>query len=619
MCGINAIFAYGDGDERVDRHELLRTRDSMTARGPDGFGEYIGGEGRVGLGHRRLAIIDLSDAASQPMESEDGRFSIVFNGEIYNYRDLRRSLSAKGVRFRTESDTEVILELFRRDREKMLGELRGMFAFVIWDEKERTLFLARDPYGIKPLFFFDNGKTFRLASQMKALRAGGTVPAVPSPGGVVGFLLWGSVPEPLSIIRGVRMLPAGTYMWVGRHGPSNPVRYWSIAEAVAASCEGATIIPLGSETSVVTKALHDSVEAHMVADVPVGAFLSGGLDSATVVGLAQEVSEGTLETITLTFDDFVGSPNDEAPVARDIAQHLGVRYHECTVDMQKFEAEWPRFLEAMDQPTIDGFNTWLVSKYAKEAGLKVVLSGLGGDELFGGYPTFQTLPERIRAHRRLAYLPLFGRAYRDLFRFLVRPLFGRPASEAAVYEYGRTFNHAYHLSRGVFMPWELPRLLDPAFAKEGLADLAQSHPSTWEEVPEDLCEFAKVAVLESSRYMRNQLLRDTDWAGMAHSLEIRVPLVDRVLTEKVIGLAALGRLGQGKSVLSRVLRNGLPSSATTKPKTGFTIPIWRWLRKSPHLNSWRRIKMLRRADVSDTNRLSYSLLSQMRELQGILH
>ena len=311
MCGINGIFAYHYAANPIDRAELIRTRDHMAARGPDGMGEWIGKDDRIGLGHRRLAIIDLSDAAAQPMVSADGKLVVIFNGEIYNYRELRGRLEAKGYVFRSQSDTEVLLHLYAEKGEAMVHDLRGMFAFAIWDTEQRTLLLARDPYGIKPLYYADDGWTLRFASQVKALLAGGAVSRDPEPAGQVGFYLFGSVPEPFTTYQEVRALPAGSTLLVDRVGAHEPQRYYSIAEAY---CDAEAPVPAharmddAAATGVIREALLDSVRHHLVADVPVGAFLSAGIDSGALVGLMRDAGQQDIQTVTLAFEEFRGRP-----------------------------------------------------------------------------------------------------------------------------------------------------------------------------------------------------------------------------------------------------------------------------------------------------------------------
>ena len=615
MCGINGIFAYGAAAAPIDMAELIRTREHMAARGPDGVGDWRSTDARVGFGHRRLAIIDPRPEGAQPMSTADGRLWITFNGEIYNYEALRNELLAQGVEFRSHSDTEVLLYLYARQGPDMVKRLRGMFAFAIWDEGERALFLARDPYGIKPLYYTARNGVFRFASQVKALLAGGAISREVEPAGVTGFLLWGSVPEPYTIYRDILALPAGSTLRVSPAGVETPRRYWDIAEVVTRSIDAAKLVPPGSETEYLREVLLDSVRAHLVADVPVGAFLSAGLDSSTVVGLARELSAAPIETITLTTDEFRGTRNDEAPLAAEIARHLDVRHRLRVMSTQEFEADLPAFLAAMDQPTIDGLNTWFISKATAETGLKVALSGLGGDELLGGYPTFQSIPRMVDRWSALSHVPVVGRLFCGLYSTFLTRWFKANPKYAGLLRYGGTFRGAYMIERGVVRPWELAQVLDRDFIAQGLERLGDEETNAFAA---GVNGFAKVSILESTRYMRNQLLRDSDWAGMAHSLEIRVPLVDSVVIERLAGLAATGRFQYGKAALSRTLTSGLPSEVASRPKTGFTVPLWQWLRKSPAIDDWKRVKFLRRPNVHDYSRWAYTLLSITPDTAGLL-
>jgi asparagine synthase (glutamine-hydrolysing) len=287
VCGINGIFAFHYAANPIDGAELARTRDHMAARGPDGMGEWIAPDRRIGFGHRRLSIIDLSPAGAQPMVSADGKLVVTYNGEVLNHRELRAQLEARGRTFRSQSDTEVLLHLYAEKGADMVHDLRGMFAFAIWDAERRSLFLARDPYGIKPLYYADDGWTFRFASQVKALLAGGAISHEPEPAGQVGFYLWGSVPEPFTVFRDIRALPAGTTLVVDHMGAHEPRRYHSISAVYG----DIRTQPAASDDEVqaeIRDAVLDSVRQHLVADVPVGAFLSAGIDSGALIGLMRD-------------------------------------------------------------------------------------------------------------------------------------------------------------------------------------------------------------------------------------------------------------------------------------------------------------------------------------------
>src|SRR6516225_5366649 len=570
MCGIAGIYAYHSTARSVDRDELVCMRDYMASRGPDGSGEWYSADGRVGFGHRRLSIIDLSSRGAQPMQPADGGLVVTFNGEIYNYRALRSGLEARGYAFRSNSDTEVLLHLYAELGHDMLRELRGMFAFGIWDSQEQQLLLARDPYGIKPLYYADDGSTLRFASQLKALMAGGGVFSDPDPAGWVGFYLFGSVPEPFTTYREVRALPAGSFIYIDQHGLGAPTQYYSIARTYSQAQRSHSAATAEEESPALTRdALLDSVRHHLVADVPVGAFLSAGVDSSTLVGLMRETGQQDIQTVTLGFDEFRGTPNDETPEATAVAGFYGTRHTTRVVGESEFRSDLPAIIEAMDQPTIDGINVWFVSKAAHELGLKVAISGLGGDELFGGYSSFHDLPTWVRWMAAPSSIPFFGQILRRAFRRVRAEKWGLNPKAAGLVELGGNYPGAYLLRRGLFMPWELPEVLGPELAHEGLTRLDPIKHIASTLIPDPLQPFVRVATLESSLYMRNQLLRDTDWASMAHSLEVRVPLVDAGLLEKLAGIG-LG-LGQRniKSLLAEAPSRPAPHRTIQRRKTGF--------------------------------------------------
>ena len=577
MCGIAGAFAYGDAAPCVDRAELEATTERMRPRGPDGGGIWISPDGRVGLGARRLAIIDLSPEGSQPMTDVEGELRIVFNGEIYNHRELRARLQRFGARFHSTSDTEVLLQLYRRDGEGMVDLLRGMFAFAIWDSRTRRLFLARDPYGIKPLVVADDGATLRFASTVKALLAGGKVSRAHDPGGVAGFWIMGSVPEPHTIIDSIRAVEAGTSFSVGERGPSQPRRYYSIGATFGRAHEQKAIADLVEPATLLRELVTESLTDHLVSDVPVGAFLSSGIDSASLVALASAAGHPP-RSVTLSFDEFRGRTDDEAPLAQRFAAELGLPHVTRVVTRGEFRRDLPKILDAMDQPTIDGVNTWFVSKAASESGLKVAISGLGGDEMFGSYPSFHSLPRLMRLSGSPA--ALFARVSRN------------PKGKY-VHRYARTMAGAYLIKRGLFMPDDLPSLMGRDAAEEGLRRLSILEHIARTLEPDPLTTFGRIATLEASLYMRNQLLRDTDWASMAHSLEVRTPLVDAALLRQIAPLV-LRRGARCKQDFAASPRPPLPPWLRRRRKTGFGVPVREWMDLAPdgtstRMRSWARI------------------------------
>jgi asparagine synthase (glutamine-hydrolysing) len=456
MCGIAALYAYDDRGVAAGAGGLRAASEWMRCRGPDGSGEWMSSDGRIALAHRRLAIIDPSDAGAQPMQTSDGAYVISFNGEIYNYRELRRALEAKGFRFRSGTDTEVLLHLYADKGERMVTELRGMFAFALWDEKKKGLFLARDHFGIKPLYYADDGRSIRVASEVKALLAGGSVDTTPNPAGHSGFFVWGHVPEPHTMERGIRALPAGHTMWIDRDGARAPRPYADLATMLARADAERPAMDARERAERLRAAMLDSVRHHLVADVEVGVFLSAGIDSTVLAALASEAG-GRLRTVTLGFAEYRGTAHDETPVAERVAKELGAEHRTIWVTRADFRNALDDLLERMDQPTIDGVNSYFVARAAKEAGLKVALSGLGGDELFAGYSDFRDIPRMVRLVSHLPARDAMGKMVRKWVSRL-QPHFAS-TKYASMIEYGGDYAGAYLLRRAVFLPWELAEIL----------------------------------------------------------------------------------------------------------------------------------------------------------------
>jgi asparagine synthase (glutamine-hydrolysing) len=555
MCGIAGILG-GDPLDDAARQAVPVMLRALRHRGPDDCGTWTAPGGHAALAHARLSIIDLSPTGHQPMSTPDGRLTIVFNGEIYNHRELRAGLEARGVAFRSTSDTEVILRAYEADGAACVGRLRGMFAFALWDERERACLLARDAFGIKPLYLAERDGRLVFASEVRALIASGLVSRELDPAGVNGYFRMGSVPEPRTLLKGVRCLPAGH--WATWHaGRLDTRRHWTLNFTPGEQPESAAV-------SATRAALLDSVTHHFISDVPVGVFLSGGIDSTVLVALARAVGRPELHTYSITFPD---APNDEGALARRTAAHFGTTHHEWPLDAAAGMGLFRQFLAAMDQPSIDGLNTFTVSKFARDQGMKVVLSGLGGDELFGGYKSFREVPRLARLNRLLrctgpvrgAAQAVLGRAARAPLRRLGEML-GQPAR----------LDTAYAALRGTFTAAEAAVLTQhitgqPAPAEED-GETEFSDPT-----PEDT-----VSRLELTRYMRNQLLRDSDVMSMAHGLELRVPFLDRPLLDTVARIPAATRLRPGKQLLLEAVPE-VPAWIARQPKRGFLFPFEQWM------------------------------------------
>ena len=564
MCGLNAIFAYGPVSPQVIRDEIITTRDYMVSRGPDGAGDWISADQRVGLGHRLLAIIDTSDAGRQPMAYDEGRLQLVFNGEIYNYRELVSILSARGHVLRSRSDSEVLLAGWREWGEALVDHIQGMYAFVIWDADRQGMFLARDPFGIKPLYIADDGQTLRIASQVKALLAGGGVSADPDHAGHAGYWVWGSVPEPHTLYRSIRAFPAGHSRWIARGGASHTRCFADLRERLLIAEQESATWSLAEVEARFREGLEQSVQRHLLADVPVGLFLSGGIDSGALAMVAGSQIPGRMKSLTLGFDVFKGSLEDETQMAAAIAARAGLTHLTYSVGASEFRAARAQLLHDMDQPSLDGVNTWLVSRAAREQGLKVALSGLGGDELLGGYPSFKQIPRLASILRPFhGGRQSIGRGVRQVTAPWLP--FLTSGKYAGLLEYGTSEAGAYLLRRASFMPWELPTELPPEVRKQGLAEMLVNYEEQT-RLPSGLSARGRISALEMTCYMRNQLLRDADWAGMAHGLEIRVPLLD-------LGLLAVASRAD-KTMLARITQH----PAADAPKLGFTVPVANWVR-----------------------------------------
>lgn len=559
MCGIAGALFASTADPLAPVRAMC---ERMRARGPDAADDWIDRDAGVCLGHRRLSIIDLDARANQPFASADGRWRIVFNGEIYNYRELGAELEQAGVRLRTTSDTEVVLELYRREGTAAFARLRGMFALAIWDADRGRLVLARDPYGIKPLYLAHTPDGVLFASQVKGLMASGRMSRTLDNAGVAGFWIWGSTPEPFTIYQDVRAVPAGSVVTLARDGGAETASYADIAQAWTAPPTE------GELAEQVRAALQSTVRAHLVADVPVAVLLSGGVDSGVAAGLMAEQGQA-VEGVTIAFPEFAGGPRDEVPRAQAIARAYGVAHTVRPVERAEFLADLPLILDAMDQPSIDGVNTWFGAKAIAERGFKVALSGVGGDELFCGYDSFHAVPSLHRIGRLAASVrPLAGPVFAAAGRLLGKPkLAGIPA-------FAGSLEGAYMLRRALFTPAEAGGVLRRDALADGLERLQQAQAGS---VPPRLGPVKAVAVLESTRYLRNQLLRDSDWASMAHSLELRTPLVDWNLLRALAPHADRFVAGAGKRLQGDSPRIPLPAEVMQHRKTGFGLPIADWL------------------------------------------
>lgn len=557
MCGIAGLLRKNIDRQDIDG-PLHAMKLALQHRGPDDAGIWQSPSGSAAFAHTRLSILDLSAAGHQPMSTADGRFTITFNGEIYNFLELRRVLGQTGVNFHTQTDTEVILRAYEAYGPACVENLRGMFAFALWDEKERTCLLARDRFGIKPLYYHVADEQLRFASEVRALLASNIVPRELDPQGVYDYFRTGSVPEPNTLLREVRCLEAGHYaFW--QDGRLAPRRYWELRFTPEGTSEHDSVI-------AVRAALRDSVAHHFISDVPVGVFLSGGIDSTALVALANAAGQRDLHTFSISFP---GSPNDEGDVARRTAKHFGTRHDEWPLDAAAGKELFKQFLLSADQPSIDGLNTFTVSKFAHERGMKVVLSGLGGDELFGGYKSFRDVPRLAAWNRRMRWTGPLRRGLGSAFAHSSRPQWRRLGDML-----GQTAGlvSGYEALRGIYTHTEACTLT----AKYAGTIPVDSMANYCADSSRDVSEADTVSRLELTRYMRNQLLRDADVMSMAWGLELRVPFLDAGLVNTLARVPAALRIQAGKRFLLQAVPE-VPDWVANQPKRGFMFPFEQWL------------------------------------------
>ena len=578
MCG---IFGYVTANQRVtETIQLSAGLHALRHRGPDAQGTWEGVANglQCGLAHARLAILDLSPAGHQPMRSSSGRYQIVFNGEIFNHEDLRRELEALGHAFRSHTDTEVILEAWERWGADALQRLRGMFAFALLDTRDGRLIVARDRVGVKPLYFAEIAGGVAFASEIRALLASGAVARKVDRRALAGYLAMGSVPEPLTMIEGIRALPPGCILDV-RKGQVAMQRYWSVP--VIASKPFSSFDDAAMELRA---ELRDAVRIRLISDVPLGIFLSGGIDSSALVALAAEVSHSPLKTFTVSLDD---TRLDEAKWAADIALRFGCEHNVMRLSAESARRQIDRAVAALDQPSHDGINTYFVAQAARQAGITVALSGLGGDELFAGYPAFRYIERLKRTLGALQQVSSWFGETTALER-LAAPVSSRLRKGAALLS-TRNERATYGILRGLFTPEQSERILGYPARLDHFVDAPEGFDEAVASGRVD--PINAHGVLEISNYMRNTLLRDADVMSMAHALEVRVPLVDHKVLELAARVPGAMKLSpeMNKPLLVAAVPT-LPRAAFARRKQGFALPFDSWFRGS--MKDWMEERLL---------------------------
>ncbi len=562
MCGIAGIF---DGQE--NNASLRAMVNAMDHRGPDDQGmENIKiGDYWLGLGHKRLSILDLSTAGHQPMIDSDTGNIIVFNGEIYNHREIRNQLPTHS--YRSSSDTETILIAYRYWQEDILDRLIGMFAFAIWDAQNNCLFIARDRLGIKPIYFSRAKGRFVFASEIRSILAGGLVSRDADPSAIEAYLTFGAVQEPNTILKDVEILPTATYLRVAPDGRVlEKSKYWSSSHYFQDESGQARV----ANQEAINHAVQDAVSVRLISDAPLGAFLSGGVDSSVIVGM-MALSGNRPETFCLDFEE---GKYREGKYAEIVAKQFNCKHHNILVKPENFLASLGKAFLAMDQPTNDGINTYFVSAVTRDSDIKVALSGQGGDEVFAGYPSFRFIP-------RITKLQQLPSVISNLIPWLITASGKRTPRAQKIHGFLNSGNlschNAYAYQRSIYWDDIRERITTSSSQIAGFEWIENAVPGR--ELSE--CPVNQVSQFELSCYMRNTLLRDVDVFSMAHSLEVRVPLLDHRLVELMAGIGGKQKIGRriNKPLLVNTLKDRIPSEVVHRKKGVFWFPWEQWLRR----------------------------------------
>jgi asparagine synthase (glutamine-hydrolysing) len=616
MCGIGGVISADPRPVEPAVRAMMRV---MVHRGPDDEGFEVlslgGSEASgpvAGLGFRRLAILDLSAAGHQPMFNQRTGDCLIFNGEIYNFRQLRTELQMAGVVFRSTSDTEVLLQALCTWGEDAVEKLQGMFAFAFYHASSQRILLARDPLGIKPLYVAALPDRLLFASEIKPLLASGLVPKDLDLAGISGMLAYGAVQSPRTVYEHIRSFPAGHTQWIdGRvttgDVPPRPRRFWSFPQQTLADHQV-------QAASAVHDMLHDAVLRHLIADVPVGIFLSAGIDSTIIASLAREYTPRVV-AFTVGFGAVHGQ--DEVVLASETAKALGIKHVSVELDAANMPGKWHDWLAGMDSPSIDGFNTYVVSRRLAAEGVVVGLSGLGADELFGGYATFDRAPRWSRMLRALRFIP---RGLRASVLSAAGAAGGPPgamekladlvAGDTSVAGVARSLRRALSDSRIRAMGLGTDRV---GLAADYLEEAANRIEPVLDGDP-----FNTVARLEATHYMGDTLLRDTDANSMRHSLEVRVPFLDLPLVNYVSALpGSVKRGGSSKALLRLAGNHVLSKQISNRPKTGFTLPIGAWMRgemREPCEAAIKHLASQSFIDAAEVDRTWWSFINDPRSM-----
>lgn len=551
MCRIAGILNY---QQKPTESDIAKMRDSMRHGGPDDFGIYLDEQFPLAFGHRRLSLIDLSQAGHQPMQSDNGEIVLIFNGEIYNFQILRQQLLHKGYFFKSTSDTEVIIAAYQEWGKECISRFNGMFAFALLDKKQGKLLLARDHAGMKPLYYSIQNNSLYFASEVRAFKR--IDPNWPeNDDWKKYFLLFGHLPEPVTTLQNVQPVEKGACLEIDLHSITVNKSYFD------KQYYNYTIYNEQEAIDKVRRTLKEAVERHLISDAPIGLFLSGGIDSSLLTLLSKPILKDNLHTLSIVFDH---EKYSEKPYQDVIINKTGAKHQSFLVTENDFHESLPDIMEAMDQPSIDGINSYFICKYAKRSGLTAVISGLGADELFGGYPSF----ERAAFIERLGRVPKFILAAASFFNDDKKKKLNFLQFKTGIGEY--LFN------RGFFIPSQAAQLLDCKESEINQIIEKIALPKFEEKLP----PLERISFLETNLYMKNQLLKDTDYMSMWHGLEVRVPFLDKELMNLVYSIEPAIRYSPElkKHLLIKAFSDELPREIWDRPKQGFAFPFDLWMK-----------------------------------------
>ena len=569
MCGIAGIYNLNRENSSMMSGSITRMCEALLHRGPDDTGIYESPDKELYLAHTRLSIIDLSANAHQPMSDREAGVWISYNGQIYNYQQLQGELKMRGHEFRSQSDTEVILCGYKEwGIEGLLKRLRGMFAFVICDLRQKDpsgrpkIFLARDRFGIKPLYYYYENQVLIFSSEVNPIIKSKFIPIENNPEAEIAFLIFGHLPSPLTTIKNVFSLPAASYISI-ENGNKKLVKYYDLLESFSV-CK---IKDCGQIEGKLLSLLNEAVQLHLVSDVPLGFFLSGGIDSSALVALASKASPVTINTLSVIFNE---QEYSELPFQRLVSKRYRTRHIEMRVTENDFFKEMENIFNAIDQPTVDGVNTYFVSQAAKQAGLKVMLSGTGGDEIFCGYQSFK----QVRFLRAIQQAPKFLKqmgVFAGLFNYKWKK---------SSYLFNNEDLYFYLTFRGLFVPEDVAIMLGIS-RKEVAEVLTQVMLAIPRRELSKLDPIDWLSFMEINYYLQNQLLKDTDFMSMHHAVETRVAFLDHILVDYLASIDPRLKVRQRfpKPLLVKSLNNMLPKEIVFRKKHGFTFPFDLWLKQ----------------------------------------